>query len=132
VSAAQVREMDFTGRVDVQNRREIVLVHELWRDDQRLQLGVVPFVPDKHLALTDPDLHYTIGETDGTITIDVTAQRLARFVWLEIEGADVVFSDNYFDLPAGRTATVTLPSIEGWSLDRVRRALRVHSLVDSF
>jgi beta-mannosidase len=132
VSAAQVREMDFTGQVDVQNRREIVLVYELWRDDQRLQLGVVPFAPDKHLELADPDLHYTIGETDETITLDVTAQRLARFVWLEIEGADVIFSDNYFDLPAKRTVRVTLPAIEGWSLDRVRRALRIRSLVDSF
>jgi beta-mannosidase len=132
VSAAQVCEMDFTDQVDVQNRREVVLVYELWQGDERLSLGVVPFLPDKHLALTDPDLHYTIGETDEGIAIEVTAQRLARFVWLEIEGADVVFSDNYFDLPAKRTTTVTLPAIEGWSLDRVRRALRIRSLVDSF
>jgi hypothetical protein len=83
-------------------------------------------------TLTDPELRYTIGETDGIITVDVTAQRPARFVWLEIEGADAVFSDNYFDLPAKRTTTVTLPAIEGWSLDRVRQALRMRSLVDSF
>jgi beta-mannosidase len=132
VSAVQVCEMDFTGQVDAQNRREVVLAYELWHGDERISLGVVPFVPDKHLALTEPELHYTIGETEGTITLDVTAQRLARFIWLEIEGADVIFSDNYFDLPAGRTATVTLPAIGGWSLDRVRRALRMRSLVDSF
>ena len=138
VSATHVCEMDFTDQVDVQNHREIVLVYELWRGDggcphpQRLSLGVVPFVATKHLALPDPDLHYTIGETGDSITIDVTAQRLARFVWLEIEGVDVIFSDNYFDLPAKRTTTMTLPKIEGWSLDRVRKALCIRSLVDSF
>jgi beta-mannosidase len=132
VSAARIHEMDFSSQVGMKNRREIVLVYELWQGDERLSLGVVPFLPNKHLALTEPELHYTTGETDGIITIDVTAQRLARFVWLEIEGADVVFSDNYFDLPAGRTTTVKLPAIKGWNLDRVRRALRIRSLVDSF
>ena len=132
LSAAQVDAPDFSEQVTAQNRRQVVLVYELWQEDERVSLSVVPFVPDKHLELTDPELHYTIGEIDGTITLDVTAQRLARFVWLEIEGADVIFSDNYFDLPAGRTAKVTLPKIEGWTLDRVRKALRMRSLVDSF
>ena len=132
LSAAQVDAPDFSEQVTAQNRRQVVLVYELWREDERVSAGAVPFVPDKHLELTDPELHYTIGEIDGTITLDVTAQRLARFVWLEIEGADVIFSDNYFDLPAGRTAKVTLPKIEGWTLDRVRKALRMRSLVDSF
>jgi beta-mannosidase len=132
LSAAQVDAPDFSEQVTAQNRRQVVLVYELWQEDERVSLSVVPFVPDKHLELADPKLHYTIGEIDGTITLDVTAQRLARFVWLEIEGADVIFSDNYFDLPAGRTAKVTLPKIEGWTLDRVRKALRMRSLVDSF
>lgn len=56
----------------------------------------------------------------------------ARFVWLALAGSEVIFSDNYFDLPAGRTATVTLPALEGWTAERVREALRVRSLVDSF
>jgi beta-mannosidase len=132
VSAAQICELDFSAQVDEGNRRRVVVVYGLWRAGKRVSLGVASFAPDKHLALTDPELRYTVEGSAGDVAIEVIAQRLARFVWLEIEGADVVFSDNYFDLPAGRTATVTLPSIEGWSLDRVRRALRVHSLVDSF
>jgi beta-mannosidase len=51
---------------------------------------------------------------------------------LPTAGSEVVFSDNYFDLPAGRTATVALPALEGWTAERVREALRVRSLVDSF
>jgi beta-mannosidase len=44
----------------------------------------------------------------------------------------VVFSDNYFDLPAGRSVTVTVPALDGSTVERLRSALRVRSLVDSF
>jgi beta-mannosidase len=109
----------------------VVLVHELWQGDQRLGVGVVPFVPNKHLALSDPELRAAVQEADGGFGIEVTAQRLARFVWLALDGTSVIFSDNYFDLPAGRTARVTLPGLEGWTAERVRQSLRVRSLVDA-
>jgi len=137
LSAEQACTLDFSDQIDVHNRCQVVLVYELWQDDgcthpQRTSLGVVPFAPSKHLALTDPELHYTIAERDTGFEIEVTAQKLARFVWLELEGADPIFGDNFFDLPAGRTMKVTLPKIKGWNLDRVRETLRVRSLVDSF
>ena len=36
----------------------------------------------------------------------VSAARLARFAKLSFDGADVQFSDNYFNLPAGRIETI--------------------------
>ena len=114
------------------NRRDVVLVYELWRGDERLSVGVVPFVPTKHLELGDPELCTAVKETDEGFEIEVAARRLARFVWLDLDGTDAVFGDNYFDLPAGRTVTVTLPALDGWTVERVRQGLRVHSLVDSF
>jgi len=161
LSSVCVCELDFTDQVSADpsteftpgeaeglrtgNRREVVLVYELWQGDERLSLGVAPFVPNKHLKLTDPGLRTTVREIDGDFEIEVTAQRLARFVWLALDsppcfgegqgeesGTDVVFDDNYFDLPAGRTVTVRLPTLDGWTADRVRASLRVRSLVDSF
>jgi beta-mannosidase len=66
------------------------------------------------------------------LVVDLAARSLARFVELRLDGADVVFSDNYFDVPAGRTLRVSAPLPEGWSLDRARAALKVRSLYDSF
>jgi len=122
------------------NRREVVLVYELWQGGERLSMGLLPFVPNKHLKLGDPDLRYDVSEVDGGFEIEFTASRLARFVWLALEGVDpstvpgpeVVFSDNYFDVPAGRTVTVRLPALDGWTAKRVRESLRVRSLVDSY
>jgi beta-mannosidase len=51
---------------------------------------------------------------------------------LRLEGADVVFSDNYFDLPANQTATVTCPVPTSWTLESAREALKVYSLWESY
>ena len=83
-------------------------------------------------SLAEPALSVEHHQDGEQLTLAVTAQTLARFVELSLDGVDVVFSDNYFDLPAGRTVTATCPLPTGWTLDRVRSALRVHSLYDSF
>ena len=57
---------------------------------------------------------------------------LARFVELALDGVDVVFSDNYFDIPAGVTVKVTAPLPPDWTLERARDALQVKSLIDSY
>ena len=58
-----------------------------------------------------------------------SADQLARFVELSIDGTDAVFSDNYFDIPAGRTITVITPLPENWTMESTVRA---RSLYDSF
>jgi hypothetical protein len=44
--------------------------------------------------------------------------------------ADVVFSDNFFDLPAGDTKEIRCPKPDGWALSQIEKALQMHSLVD--
>jgi len=62
----------------------------------------------------------------------VEAGYLARFVELSLDDADVVFSDNYFDVLPGEMVRITCPKPEGWSLDDIGRSLTVFSLYDSF
>jgi beta-mannosidase len=74
----------------------------------------------------------TVSEKDGMLTIGAQASSLARFVELSFEGADVVFSDNYFDVPAGPSVYITAPLPAGWTEAQARTALRVCSLIDSY
>jgi beta-mannosidase len=90
------------------------------------------FIPNKHLSLVDPGLDVHVSQKNDQLTITLTAQSLARFVELKLAGVDVVFSDNYFDVPAGRTVRVTCSLPEGWSVAQVQTALQVRSLYDSF
>jgi len=53
-------------------------------------------------------------------------------VELSLASADVVFSDNYFNLPAGRTVEIFCPLPVGWTLDQARKAFSLRSVYDSF
>jgi beta-mannosidase len=127
-----VRALDFSGRIEDANRREIVLVCELWQGRAKIASCVSPFAPIKHLALEDPALKVKVIRNKEGLAFDVSAKQLALFVELALEGTDVTFSDNYFDLSAGASARITAPLPKGWTLTRARRALRVRSLADSY
>jgi len=127
-----VRSLDFSGQLSAADRRQLVFVAELWHGDERMALALGTFVPNKHLALVEPGLAWEMEQQDGRLVVDLAARSLARFVELRLDGADAVFSDNYFDLPAGRTLRVSVPLPEGWGVDRAGAALKVRSLHDSF
>jgi beta-mannosidase len=114
-------------------RRKQVFIAELYQNGVRMATNLVTFVPNKHLELVDPDLQAAVTRKGNELSISVKASSsLARFVELSFEGVDVVFSDNYFDVPAGTSVIISCPVPEGWSLGRLRKALRLRSLRDSF
>jgi beta-mannosidase len=127
-----VEQLDFAPFLDEDTRRETVFVAELWQGEQRLALQTAFFAPTKHLSLVDPEIKAGVTLRDGQLAIELSARSLARLVECGLTGADVVFSDNYFDLPAGKTVTVTAPLPAGWDLDKARAALTVRSVYDTY
>lgn len=128
-----VCQLDFSAHLNESNRRNTVFTCELWQGDQFVASCVNAFVPNKHLELVDPQIN--VGRTvssPNSLSLQVSAKSLARFVQLGFEGADVVFSDNYFDLPAGSTRTITCARPKGWTLEQAFAGLKVRSLYDSF
>jgi beta-mannosidase len=132
LAVTPVRSLDFSGQIREENRRQVVLIAELWKGRKFLARQLATFSPNKHLELTAPLIAMKASVAGRQLAIQLKAGCLARFVALELEGVDVVFSDNYFDLPAGQTVTVTCPLPEGWTLEQARTALRVRSLYDSY
>lgn len=132
LAATLVQTLDFAAELGGDARRDAVLVCELWRAGERVQLSVTPFAPSKHLRLADPQIAVAADRIGSRVMIELSARSLARFVALELEGADTTFSDNYFDLPAGRALAVTAPLPAGWTAEQAQAALRVRSLWDTF
>ena len=138
----EVRTLEFGDKVKADppaglamgNAHQVIFVCDLLQGSQTVATRVANFAPNKHLALTDPGLTVTVRAALGGLTCDVSARSLARFVELGLEGAgpEVVFSDNYFDVPAGRTVTVTCPLPAGWTLEGARAAMHLCSLYNSF
>lgn len=127
-----IQSFDFADKVSDTNKRNVLFIAELWQGDEKIATSVSSFAPIKHLALTDPALKGDVSLNGDRLTFDVSAQSLARFVELVLDDVDVVFSDNYFDLPAGTSTKITAPLPTGWTLDQTKTALQVRSLIDSY
>jgi beta-mannosidase len=129
---AAVCKFDFAKEVMGDAQRDMVFTAELVKDGKVLARQVAYFVPTKHLNLSDPTLTKKVSQLENRLCIEVTAKKLARLMEVTIEGADVVFSDNYFDVPAGRTVALTTEMPEGWTLSQVEKTLKIKSVYDSF
>ncbi|MCB9423424.1 MAG: glycoside hydrolase family 2 protein [Ardenticatenaceae bacterium] len=127
-----VKMFDFAEQVTDDNRRNLMFVAELWQDDRFVARQTAFFAPTKHLELVDPQVKATCCVDDGQLIVELNGRSLARLVELSLDSADVVFSDNYFDLPAGRKTIVTCQLPSGWDLSQAEAALRIRSVYDSF
>lgn len=131
-SCTQVASFDFSDHVSEDNRRNLVFVAELWQADERLALQMAGFVPTKHLLLKEPEVNAKLRIKDSQLLIDLSSHSLARMLEISLEGTDGIFSDNYFDLPAGRTVTVSCQLPENWTLEQAGSALKLFSIFDSY
>ncbi|MCX7778034.1 MAG: glycoside hydrolase family 2 protein [Armatimonadetes bacterium] len=131
-SSGRFLNLNFSRLINEENERRVVLVYELLCDEERMSMCTVNFVPPKHLELEPPEISFTVNEGDEVFTVVLSAKSLAKFVWLYLPGYDVVFSDNCFDLPAGRTVTIAIMKIKGLTARAIERKLRIKSLIDSY
>jgi beta-mannosidase len=127
-----VCHLDFSDYLHDDLRRDVVFIAELWQGGQILFRQTAFFVPTKHLALAEPAISTQLHVEQGQVHIELTSHSLARLVECALEGADVVFSDNYFDLPAGRTVSIASPMPAGWTPSQAQAALKVRSVYDSY
>ena len=127
-----VEKLDFSGFLDDDTRRELVFVAELWQGDRRLAGQTAAFVPTKYLSLVDPQINADVTLKEGLLAIELSARSLARLVECSLTGADVIFSDNYFDLPAQRVISVTALLPAGWDLATAQAALKVRSVYNTY
>ena len=127
-----IKKFDMAAHVTDDNRRDLVFVAELWSPDGPLARQTAYFAPTKHLLLAEPQVAATARAEAGQLRIELQSRSLARLVELALAGTDVVFSDNYFDLPAGRPVVVTCPLPTGWDAARSQEALHIRSVYDSF
>jgi beta-mannosidase len=131
-TAAKICELDFSDRISDENTRASVFIAELWQDDKFVSRQTANFAPIKHVSLSEPSVTAKLHNEGGQLLIDLTSQSLALLVEVSLADADVVFSDNYFNLPAGRTVQVSCPLPAGWTLEQAEKALCLCSVYDSF
>jgi len=132
LSNSIIHHFDFAGEISGENEHETILVCELWQGETKISTSLGTFVPNKHIPLQQPKFESRVEKVETSLQIHLTSDTLARFVEMKLKGADTTFSDNYFDIPAGREVVVTCPIPSGWTFKEAKDALRIYSLTDSY
>ena len=130
VGVVALKAHDFSAAIQTHGKTQLMYTASLFAGDERIAWQTAAFAVEKKINFPEPDLNWTLTEQNGTVEINLTSKAFARFVWLEAKGADTVFSDNFFDLPANWTTTITCDLPAGWTIEQFEQALRVRSLAD--
>jgi beta-mannosidase len=129
-----VETLDLRAHIEGYGVRNLLLWLDLSVEGAVVSTNLVHLVRPKHLELAEPGVGLEIGELEiGGYWVRLVAERPALWVWLEWEGGEARFSDNFFHLRPGRAVEVRLTLVDGpGSVEAVRRGLRVYSLVDTY
>jgi len=114
--------------------RDLIVWLELKVEGEPLSTNMVTFGRPKHIELAkDPGLTVKArANQDGSFRVSLKVKRPALWCWLELEGADARYSDNFVHLRPGRAVTVTVTPAGPMAAKAFERKLKVRSLVDTF
>jgi len=114
-------------------RKEIahaVLATELLENGKIISNNYYYFLPFKQLKLPAPAIEHSIVKTDDGFDIEISTDKLAKNVYLQIGNEEGFFSDNYFDLLPHEKATVHLKT--DISEKQLNEVLSIRTLIDAF
>ena len=134
--SVEAESLDFGKLLDTtEKRREDYFEYRLVAGGKVLSDSTLLFVRDKHYEFMSPQINMSVEEHDDRFGITMNALNYARYIELSLQDSDAVFSDNYFDLPAGEEKTVEVlksdmsANISGAEFEN---QLRVRSLYDTY
>jgi beta-mannosidase len=130
-TAQCVMHLDFSKELTENRDRERYLSVTLKdRESYIVRRASLWFVRYKKISLPEPGIRYDIYDRGEYWDIQLTAERYACFVELDMKEGDAIFEDNYFDLDAEERRVITLQK-ERCKGDPIH-ALTVRSLYDSY
>jgi len=120
--------------LEAQTERDLIVWLELKVDGQPKSTNLVTFARPKHLELSEkPGISPEIKKKkNGAYTVSLRADSPAMWVWLELDGVDAHYSDNFVHLRPGRANRLTVTPTRDLKSSDFRKRLRVRSLVDTW
>ncbi len=132
-NSKEICKLDFSKYITEHNLRKIIFIADLWDEANNfVTQQIATFVPIKHLSLSDPTVKVDLSIKNDQLIASLNAKSTALFIEVSLTGSDVIFSDNYFSLPAGRTKQLSCPMPVGWTLERAKNDFHVRSIYNSF
>jgi beta-mannosidase len=114
------------GRKKTEVALEVKLIGKNGEVDRKLWL----LVPDKLSKLPKVKVETKCKVEKGVATVTLTSAKYARYVFVDAKDVYSPWSDNYFDIPAGESVTITVDVPEGMSGEELTKQLTVKTLTD--
>ncbi|MBN2047414.1 MAG: glycoside hydrolase family 2 protein, partial [Anaerolineaceae bacterium] len=130
LKSAEVEVVDLPVTKELE--RDSIFICNLVQNGVTVSTQISTFIPTKQLNLTEANLDWQITQSGDQFHLRLKTSSLSRFIELKLEGADVIFSDNYFDLPAGQERVITCAIPEGWTLDHAKQSFRWTDVYHSY
>ena len=112
--------------------RNLMVWLELSANGKSVSTNFITFARPKHLELCPPDIKAEITLSKGKPEIVLTSKAPALWTWLELEGIDARFSDNFFHLRPGKPVNITISTDKPLSVAEIKKCLRIRSLIDTY
>jgi beta-mannosidase len=128
-SSNLIQKLNLTELFTYGNPSGMVLVTDLISDENLIYEDLHYFKKPKELALQAAEIGLEIFEKDSEFEIQLTANRLAKNVFLSTNLSPDHFSDNYFDLIPGQTKKVSFPKTG--TLEEFKNNLKVLHLYET-
>jgi len=91
------------------------------------------FTRPKHLEMKVPQIKYRLKELKGNRFRLILSSRIpALWVWIDLKSTEASYSDNFFHLYPGGSATVDVFPKRTLSLARFEKELNIRSLADTY
>ena len=92
----------------------------------------VSFARPKHLELLKPDVRIDISGGNKKYTVNLSVDVPALWTWLELEGTEARYSDNFFHLRPGSSVRVEITTEKPVTPEEFKKRLKVKSLYDTY
>ncbi len=110
--------------------RNLLFCAELVENEEIMSRNIFFFRPFKELNIPRSEVEYSLEKRDSGFNIHLKTGKLSKNVYLQIGDEEGFFSNNYFDMLPGESATVNLET--GISEARLKEVLTLRTLDGAF
>ena len=132
-ATAIVATLELGQYVTKYGARELLVWVDYSVKGKTISSNLALFARPKHLDLTDAFIEVQVERLDKSqYAVTLTSDAPALWTWLELEGIDAQFSDNYVHLYPKKAQRIIVTPATTLTLRDVKKVLRVNSLTDTY
>jgi beta-mannosidase len=128
----KVKMLDLSDTIAKAGTPNVLTWLKLTVGGQTVSENLVLFAMPKEIKLVKPQLKYSVSEGRNGTVVTLTAAKPALWTWLELDGIDARYSDNFVHLAPNNPMQIVVEHTQPLSKSKLTKALRVRSLFDTY